>query len=76
MVSKFNPGDFVKYDDDIYLVKKVVFMNPDMPEDPFIYGIVSVRKLSSYSQLLVRQGLLSPVDPKVREELLEVLYGG
>lgn len=62
MDSKFSPGDVVKYKNSIFLVKSVLYMNPSVPTDPFVYGLVSTEKSNNYQQLLVRESLLSRLE--------------
>lgn len=77
MDSKFIPGDYVKYQNDVYLVKTVILMNPSVVTDPFVCGLVPVFRSSNMSyweQLLVRESLLHKVEPPINEKSARMLY--
>lgn len=75
MDSKFSPGDYVKFENKIFLVKTVVLLNPNIPSDPFVCGLVPAEKPNSFKQLLVREGLLAKAEPPLSQEQVKVLYG-
>lgn len=75
MVSKFSPGDYVKYLGKLYLVKTVVLANPNISIDPFIYGLIPAEKPNTFNQLTVRESLLTKADPPVSNKTKKVLYG-
>ena len=72
--SRFSPGDYVKYENAIYLVKSVIYMNPNILSDPFVCGLVSVDNPNNWTQLLVREGLLTKADPPISGKAAKVLY--
>jgi hypothetical protein len=72
--SKFSPGDYVRYENTIYVVKSVIYMNPNILSDPFVCGLVAVGNANSWEQLLVREALLVKVDPPINGKAVKVLY--
>ncbi len=75
--SNFSPGDYVKYRNAIYIVKTIIYMNPNVLNDPFVCGLVSVGNSNNHEQLLVREGLLIKVNPPINEKAtkaVKVLY--
>lgn len=75
MVSKYSPGDIVVFEHQIYLVKTVALMNPNILFDPFVCGLVPIEKPNSFRQLLVREALLTRCTKEQSEKALKVLYG-
>lgn len=73
MESKFNLDDIVEFEGEIYKVKGIHFLNPQVISDPYVCRIV---KLSDdwnmlATALLVREGLLK----KLNTKSVKVLYG-
>lgn len=73
MDSKFVPGDYVKYENDIYLVKSVLLMNPDF-ENPFVCGLIPIKNAYNLQQMLVMESLLEKVYPPFNEKLSKAMY--
>ena len=73
MDSKFDIGDLVIYEGRVYKVREVHFMNPQIPNDPYVCGLTLLKDDQDYmaSQILVREGLLQ----KCNQKGLKVLYG-
>ena len=75
MASLFEPGDYVLWENRIYLVKTIICMNPNITNDPYVCGLVSPDKPNSFTLLLVREKLLKKVYTKGSGKALKVLYG-
>lgn len=73
MDSKFNIGDLVVYEKQVYIVNKIIPMLTNIPSEPFVYGLKlndSSKDVFPDVQILVREGLLSPL-----AKAHKVLYG-
>lgn len=68
MVSKYNLGDIVEYDTDIYTITDVYLYN-----QYFIYSLRSVFYANA-SKIQIREDLLKPAT-KEQEQTVRVLYG-
>lgn len=68
MVNKFNIGDLVIFQNKTYIVKSILPMNPNILSDPFVCGLVPIEKPNKIEQLLVREQLLTKVEPKTKEK--------
>lgn len=76
MDSKFDIGDLVFYEGELYTVKTVHFLNPQIPSDPYVCGLVLKGDRTAYPrQLMVRQGLLAKSNPEAAMKAIKVLYG-
>ena len=73
--SKFNLGDYVMYKDQIYLVKSIIYMNPNILSDPFVCGLVPLTNPNGFTQFLVREALLTLISTKKSRKATKVLYG-
>jgi hypothetical protein len=73
MDSRFNLDDLVIFEGQIYKVRSIHFMNPQIPNDPYVCGLTLLKDDNNYmaSQLMVREGLLQ----KCNQKGLKVLYG-
>jgi hypothetical protein len=76
MESKFSIGDLVFYEGQLYIVKTLHFLNPQIPLDPFVCGLVLKGDRTAYPrQLMVREGLLAKSNPEAATRAIKVLYG-
>jgi hypothetical protein len=76
MDSKFDIGDLVFYENRIYVVKTVHMLNPQIPSDPYVCGIVLKGDKTAYPrQLMVREGLLAKYNSEASVKAIKVLYG-
>ena len=76
MDSKFNIGDLVFYEGSLYTVRTVHFLNPQIPSDSFVCGLVLKGDRTAYPrQLMVREGLLAKENPEATTKAIKVLYG-
>jgi hypothetical protein len=77
MVSKFNVGDMVTYDNKLFRVVKIYAANWELTS-PFVYGLALVqsdpREPVDGKLMSVREALLVAV-PAQAEGVWEVLYG-
>lgn len=67
MVSRFNVGDLVKFDNRVYIIKYIILMNPEIKDDCFVCGLVPVEKPNKIEQLLVREKLLVRINNNSKE---------
>ena len=76
MESKFNVGDIVVYEGKLYKVATIHFLNPSIPSDPFVCGLVLSDDRTAYPrQLMVREGLLAKENQGHAIKAVKVLYG-
>lgn len=76
MDSKFDIGDLVVYEGKLFKVASVHYLNPQIPSDPFVCGLVLNDDRSAYPrQLMVRQGLLEGKGSEPFKRAIKVLYG-
>jgi hypothetical protein len=74
--SKFSIGDLVFYEGQLYFIKTIHFLNPQIPSDPFVCGLVLKGDKTAYPrQLMVREGLLAKDNPEAAIKAIKVLYG-
>jgi hypothetical protein len=73
MDSKFNLGDLVLFEGQVYVVRQIAFMNPNILSDPYVCSIVRLEDNWDMlaTRLLVREGLLQ----KCNQKGVKVLYG-
>jgi len=76
MDSKFNIGDLVFFEGRLYEVRTIHFLNPQIPRDPYVCGLVVKGEKTAYPrQLLVREGLLTKHNTETSKKAMKVLYG-
>jgi len=76
MDSKFNIGDLVFFEGKLYTVRTVHFLNPEIPSDPYVCGLVLNGDRTAYPrQLMVREGLIAKENPEAAIKAIKVLYG-
>ena len=68
MVSKYNLGDVVEYEKDIYVITDILLYN-----QYFIYSVKTVF-YSQATKIQVREDLLKPVSEE-QANIVRVLYG-
>jgi hypothetical protein len=77
MVSKFNIGDIVHYENSLYQVVKIYAPNVSL-ETPFVYGLMLIqsnpREPYEGKLIVVREALLSTASDRT-VTIWEVLYG-
>jgi len=76
MGSRFNVGDVVLYENRLYTVRSIHFLNPQLKSDPYVCGLVPLGdKKPSTEQLMVREGLLKKDSSEASTKAIKVLYG-
>lgn len=68
MIVEYSVQDLVMFNDELYIVKEVHFMNTQVT-DPFMYGIVLAKDFPLGPPIYVRGALLH------KSKAIEALYG-
>lgn len=75
--AKFNLGDIVDYEKQLYVIVKILYMHPNVPSEAYVYGLryfKGKKESNTYPHLCVRESLLE-LAHEAKIKAIRGLYG-